>query len=168
MLVEIIFKMAYMTSKIIDKGLELKIEDSSDDFFKSKHIEKRKQQLIIERTNIIHKLETGLDKIETAYRNNDGKMKEKLFLELLSKLHVDKIFYQDEYRNGYFLLDSNNGRKCFYDLKNDYFLIDYLSIWKPFKIRFDVTNDILQSFVDYMIKKYFNFNVVDIMLYSWP
>ena len=142
-------------------------EDSSDDFFQSKHINKRKEDLRkeleknkkeIERTKktIIPKLRKGIEKIKEAYMSKDWEdNKEKLFLELFSRLHVDDKTYQSEYRAGYFLLDSNYIKRCFYDFKNNELLIDYRSIWELFDIRFDMKYDDIQLFMDDMLEEHF-------------
>ena len=88
-------------------------EDSSDDFFQSKHIEKRKEdfekELDKKKKEAIYKLAKGLEEIKIAYKNKNWKdEKEQLFLKLFSRLYVDDAFYQDEYRYGYCLSDSND------------------------------------------------------------
>ena len=135
-------------------------EDSSDDFFQSKHINKRfedlKKELEKKKIEIPSKLTKDLERIRISYKNKNWKdEKEELFLKLFSKLHVDDAFYKDKYRYGYYLLDSNDKRKCFYNLKNNKFWIDYDSIWIVFEIRFDMYYYDIQSFMDDMLKEHF-------------
>ena len=133
-------------------------EDSSDDFFQSKHIEKRKKDLKKglekKKKEAIYKLTKGLEKVKIAYKSKDWKDdKEELFLELFSKLRVDNNIDQNKY--GYILLDSNDIKRCFYNLESDYFWINYASIWRVFETRFDMNDDDIQSFMDDMLEEHF-------------
>ena len=67
-------------NKLISKILK-EAEDSSDDFFQSKHVNKRRDNYIkkertMKRENL-KKLESGLKDIKTDYENKIGKMKYK-------------------------------------------------------------------------------------------
>ena len=146
-------------NKFIDKILR-EAEDSSDDFFQPKHVEKRKEDFKREfdkkKRGALSKLIKGLEEIKIVYKNKDWKdEKERLFLELFSKLHVDAKFYKSDYRYGYFLSDSNDIKTCFYDLKSNRFWIDYASIWRVFETRFDMNDDDIQSFIDKLLKEHF-------------
>ena len=135
-------------------------EDSTDDFFQSKHIEKRKEEFKREfdkkNKEALIKLKTGLREIKAAYNNKDWKNEiEKLFLESFSKLHVDDKSCQYDHRYGYCLLDSNNIRECFYDLKSNYFRIDYDSIWERLNIQLGMSYYDTQSFVNKLLEEHF-------------
>ena len=144
-------------STFVNKILR-EVEDSSDDFFQTKHLNKRRKDYNIElkrrEKEALFNLAKGLKEIKIAYKDKNWKnYKEKLFLELFSELHVaDNI---DQNRYGYFLLDSNNIKKCFYDLKNNIFWIDYESIWKTFETRFNMLYVDIQTFMKNMSEEYF-------------
>ena len=143
-------------------------EDFSDDFFQSKHINKRMKELIKRERESLSKLQNGLIEI----RNNckDGKWrddKEHLLLELFSKLHVDKKFYKDEYRYGYHLLDSSNFRKCSYDLKNNVFWISYSSIWIIFEKQFNMNYNDAQSLMNKLLREHFKLYGAAIKSWLW-
>ena len=147
------------SEKTCDKYALSAMEDSSDDFFQSEHINKRKidieRDIIRRKKESIIKLENGLKKIKISYVNQDWKdEKEHLFLEFFSKLDVDKAFYQDEYMYGYFLSDSDDNRKCFYNLKSDRFWIDYDSIWKNFEKQFNMNYVDVKLLMNDMLNKH--------------
>ena len=152
------------------------VEDFSDDFFQSKHINKRKEdlqkRLDKEREEALSKLTKGIEKIKASYNNkswNDDK--EKLFLELFSYLHVDDNLYQCDYllivnniyshcinyRYGYYLrYNNNNVERCFYNLKTDEFFIDAYSIWEMFEYEFHMSRYDVNSLMINMLIKYFD------------
>ena len=145
-------------NNLIDKVLR-EAEDTSDDFFQSKHINKRKEDLKREldkkKKEALHKLTKGLEKIKTAYKSKDWRNdKEKLFLELFSKLHVDAKFYKNNYRYGYYLSDSNDIKTCFYNLKYDEFYTDHYSIWRVYEEQFNMHFKNVQSFMEEMLKEH--------------
>ena len=149
-----------LETKINKKVVLREAEDSSDDFFQSKHVNKRKgnfeKELDKKVRKTLPKLTKGIEEIKIAYNNkNWSDDKEKMLLELFSKLHVNNKLYKSNYIYGYYLLDSNNKKRCFYDLKSDYFYIDYDSIWRVFKRQFNINYDDIQSFVNNLSKKYF-------------
>lgn len=140
--------------------LEITKEDSSDYFFQSKHINRRKEefekQLELKMRKVHSKLENGLSKIINAYNNRDWiNDEEKLFLELFSELHVDDTFHGITIYYGYYLLSDNDVKACFYDLENDIFVESYGSIWSIFMIQFNVNYNDIQLFMKEMLKKYF-------------
>ena len=146
-------------SKFINKILK-EAEDSSDDFFQSKHVNKRKEEfkswLKAKKKEVIPKLIKGLEEIKITYRNKDWRdVNEKLFLELFSRLHVDKTFNQDKHRYEYYLLNEYNKRRCFYDLINNEFWIDYYSIWRIFEEYHDMDYVYIQLLIDRMLEEYF-------------
>ena len=146
-------------NNIINKILR-EAEDSSDDFFQSKHINKRKKDLEKEldkkKKEALFKLTKRLEKVRIEYKNRKWRdEKEGLFLELFSKLHVDDVFLKSKYYCGYYLLDSNDKRKCFYNFNNNDFWITYSSIWKVFELRFNMDYHDIQSFMNDMLKKHF-------------
>ena len=135
-------------------------ESFSDDFFQSKHVNKRKEEFEKElskrKIETLSKIIKGLKGVRIAYDNNNwSDDKEKLFLELFSKLHVDDKFFHNKYEYGYFLLDSSNFRKCSYDLKNNVFWISYSSIWRVFETRFDMSFHDIQSLMNDLLKEHF-------------
>ena len=119
-------------SSFIDKILR-EAEDSSDDFFQSKHVNKRRE--IIKKKNMrkrnksLSELKVGLENVKVAYNNKDWRNdEERYFLTLFSKLHVDNKFYKSKYEEGYCLLNYNNNKECIHDLLTDNFFINYISI----------------------------------------
>ena len=147
-------------SKLVDKILK-EVEDSSDDFFQSKYVSKRKEDfekiLSMRKNEVLPKLENGLERIRLTYQDiNCNDDIEKIFLKMFSKLYVDKNLYMNKYRYGYFLLNVNNDKECLCDLRNNLFIIDYSSIWKKFIDIFDMNYDDIQSTMNNMLRKYFN------------
>ena len=147
------------TNKFIDKILK-EAENSSDDFFQSKHITKRKEDFKREfeekKREALSKLIKGLKEIKIAYKSKDWKdEKERLFLELFSKLYVDKTFYQNGDRQGYCLSDSDDIKRCFYDLESDFFWIDYDLIWKVFYEQFNINYNGIQLLMNELLKEHF-------------
>ena len=146
-------------NKIMNNTLN-EVENSSDDFFQSKHIYKRKKDFIKEfdkkKKEALYKLTKGLEEIKIAYKSKNWKdEKEKLFLELFSKLCVDKAFYQDEYMYGYYLLDLSDAKICILDLKNDRFWIDFFSIWKNFEKQFNMNYVDVKLLMNDMLRGHF-------------
>ena len=143
------------------------IEDSSDDFFQSKHVNKRKEDFErekrIKKKNLKDKkkkailiLKSGLERTEIAYKNKDWKdEKEKLSLRLLSKLHVANRFYRDEYQYGYFLLNNKNRKSCFYNLKSNTFWLDESFIWSELENKYDMSYYAVQLLIHKILAKYF-------------
>ena len=141
-------------SKFIDNILK-EAEDSSDDFFQSKHVNKRREELKSYENKALAKLKNGLENIKIAYGNKDWKdEKEEAFLKLFSELHVNERHY-DDFEYGYYILDKNNNDVCFYNLKNNIFSISFSSIWSVFRIGFVMKNRDVQLFMNNMLKKYF-------------
>ena len=164
-------------NKSINKILR-EVEDSSDDFFQSKHVNKRKEDLKkeleknkkeIERTKktIIPKLIKGIEKIKEAYMSKDWKDdKEKLFLELFSKLRVDDKVYEsvinNKYRYGCYLLSKHNLIMCAYDIRYGNFWIDFGIIWMKFHEFLRMNAVEIQYFMKQMLKKYLDIDVTAI------
>ena len=151
-------------NRFINKILS-EAEDSSDDFFQSKHVNKRnediKKKLDDKRSKGPYILTSGLERIKIAYKNEDWKDdKEKLFLELFSELRVRKRLFKNKYYYGFCLLDANNNITCIYDIKLDAFRIDHRSIWNEFYFIFDMKDDDIQTFINDMLKKYFKLHDV--------
>ena len=143
-------------------------ENSSDDFFQSKHISKRKKDfekgLAKKKKEAVYKLTKGLEEIKLSYDNKDWKDdKEELFLELFSRLHADKRFYQSNFQYGYCLLDENDDKICFYEFKNDNFWISYHSVWNAFNLQFVMTYHEIRTFMSDMVKKYFKLYNITIL-----
>ena len=145
-------------NKFINKILR-EAEDSSDDFFQSKHVNKRKESFEMLKKETISSLAKGLREIRIAYRNDNwSDDKEELFLKLFSKLHVSKNFYDKSYVKGYYLTDDHNNKICFYDLINSRLIISNSLVWGPFQKQFHMSYVESQPFVEKMLKKYFKLN----------
>ena len=147
-------------SRFVNKILR-EAEDSTDDFFQSKHINKRKEefkkQIEKEKYEAFFKLFEGLKIVKIADRHKTWKSdEEKLFLELFSKLHVDKEFYEDDYIYGCYLLDESNDKKCLYDIKTRNFFIRYDFFWSTSETIFMNQYYYVRKFVERMLRKYFN------------
>lgn len=146
--------------------------DDSDIFFQSKHINKRKEDFAKEQIRdkeriekmkqVLYKLDRGLEIIKIAYYIKEwSSNKEELFLELFSKLHVDDRPYRNNYEYnkafcGFYLINDHNNETCLCDVNNDCFWMFYYAIWNKFYVRLNMNCDEIQSFMNYMIKKYFN------------
>ena len=135
-------------------------EDSSDDFFQSKHLEKRKIDIDNKNSKILLALKSGLKNVKKAYNNKRWTdEKEELFLKLFSKLRVDNKFYDEEegfYGAGFFLLNNRtNNKLCFYSLYKSVFCINYTHIEKEIAITFNMNTNETTSFLLFMIEKYF-------------
>lgn len=146
-------------SKFINE-ISIEADDESDDFFQSKHIIKRKEdfeKMMQEKGDeVFSKLISGLKRIKGAYRNEDWKYdKEKLFLEIFSKLHVVDKVYEILHKRGYYLLGFDSEKRCFYDLENDRFIVDYNSIWHIFHKRLSMRYNDVRPFLSEMLKKHF-------------
>ena len=158
-------------SRFINKILR-EAEDSSDDFFQSKHVNKRieslRKKLERKRREVVSKIKNGLESLNMIHENNTLKDKKELwFLEAFSKLHIVDVYYNDEYKYGYFLSDSNDIKECFYDLKNNYFYIDYDFVDDLLIIsRLLINYYYIQSFIESMLKKYFNLHDVHVAFCS--
>ena len=151
----------------LTKIISTETKDSSDDFFQSKHINKRKEEfkkqeeierylMLKKQKEALPKLLQGIDRIKIAHHVESWKdEREKLFLELFSKLHVDDKFFQNDYRYGYFLLDEYSNKRCFYNLKTDYFRIYYDSIWKIFETQFNMNFHDIQSLMNELLIRHF-------------
>lgn len=139
--------------------------DSSSDFFQSKHISKRKEdfekQLLVRKQELLTKLKIGLDRTETAYESKTWRNEyEEAFLEAFSLLKVDSKLINTKKRLGYFLLDECDEKVCFYNLRDNTFILDYYSFWTDFMDLFGVENvNRIQTFFDRMIRKYFKMDV---------
>ena len=151
-------------NKLIDKILK-EAEDSSDDFFQSKHINKREEeldkQIKVKKKEALIKLKNGIKEIRIAYKGKGWRSdSEILFLELFSKLHVDTKLYQNEYGYGYYLLDKTNKETCSYNIKDDIFWIEYETIWKIFNTQLNMNYYDIKTFIKNMLDKYFNLHNV--------
>lgn len=144
------------------------VEDSSDDFFKSKHIRRRIKDLAKERKRIhLHfseslrkttpKLTLGLESMSSAYVINDLlDEKERLFLYLFHDLYVDDELFEDEVHCGCYLMNRTDDSKiCFCKLEEIQFIVDYYAVWKRFKDDFDISDNDIESLLIKMFIKYF-------------
>ena len=152
-------------NKFINKILK-EAEDFSDDFFQSKHVNKRKEdfenELSKRKREYLPKLIKGLKDVRIAYNNEYWESdKEELFLKLFSELHIENILYRNNDEYGYFLMNEHNNKECFYDLKSNYFWTDYSLIWKHFYIQYEMNYLDIELLIKNMIEKYFNlYNVI--------
>ena len=154
--------------KSITDNISNKSEDSSDDFFQSKHINKRKK--IFEREiknrrkknrvmnkNAFLMLEKGLERVITAHANKICENeREELFLELFSKLRIDKRFFGDYYGCEHRLLNESDDTVCVFDIQSNYFWINDYPIRDKFISSFNTKHDEISCFMKDMLKKYFN------------
>ena len=159
-------------NKFINKILK-EAEDFSDNFFQSKHVNKRKEgfekQLEIKKREALPKLVSGLNNIRILCKSEDWNDEhEDLFIKLFSTLHVDKKLHKVNtgYRiaYGYYLLDKNNTVKCFYDVDKNIFLLAP-SIWRYLYCDFYVDYGATQEFMNKMLKKYFE--IYHTSTYEW-
>ena len=155
-------------------------EDSSDDFFQSKHITKRQNEFRKEKEITIRKakeikikLKTGLNKIKASYDAKDWKNdKEKLFLEIFSKLVMNAKTYSYKYNNilsieyGFYLINVEEEHKdaCFYSVSRKSIWMSFNLIWIKFINKFNMTFSDVKAFMVKMLKKYFNLD--DVRVYS--
>ena len=135
-------------------------KDSSDDFFQSKHINKRKEELRERleenKREVLPKLKNGLEKIRIACDNKIWmNEEEESFLKMFSELHISYGLKQKIHHYGYHLSDLNDRGKAFYDLITDDLLIDYFSICKVFYNQFDMYYADVHFFLEKMLKKHF-------------
>jgi hypothetical protein len=134
--------------------LEAEEFNDNNDFFKPKGIKQRIKKQEEERKILCSKIELGLENIRTAYKNKEWKSEpEKLFLEIFSKFSLDKEY--DKNWEGCYLLDGDNKRRVFWDLKHYDFCLSYGYIWDIFQNKFDWNYDEVQSFMKDMLNEYF-------------
>ena len=145
--------------KFINKILR-EAEDSSDDFFQSKHINKRKDEFRkSDEGKIMLKMKSGISKVSSAYKNRIWESeKEKLFLKLFNRLHVSDEIYRYENIVSIFLDNKYGDAECCYLLEKNSvsFLIGKFPIWYSFVKVFNMSNESVESFLHEMIEKYFN------------
>ena len=138
----------------------IEAEDYSDDFFQSKHIEKRKKDLIkqleIRKAETLSKLQEGLERVRIAYYDRKWEdEKERVFLRLFSELYLWNR--QEQYEYKYYLSNSySNEVTCIYNIKTMYFWILYRSIWTRFETELNMERSEIQSFLITMLEKYLN------------
>ena len=138
-------------NKFINKILK-ESEDSSDDFFQSKHINKRREEFENEKLNTLKELNVGLDKIKEACVNKRWKSKEsKLFLKIFSKLHVILVNYDNYYR--YDFLNTNNEKVCSYVY--DELWLDVNLVWNKFEYKFGMSSNDIHLFFYNKFSHYF-------------
>ena len=145
-------------------------EDSSDDFFQSKHINKRKidfsNAMRKRQEESISKLKNGLYKIRIAYQDSIWRSEEeKLFLKIFSRFHLNetlRVYLRCNQYDGFFLLDEHNNMECFYSLVYDELWVDYYMIWQKFCFQLQTNRyDIIHKFMNEMIKEYFEMSDVE-------
>lgn len=145
-------KITNYMNKFINKTLKEAKED--DSFFQPKDIERRLEE---RQREIVSKAESGLENIKIAYQNKKwNSEEEKSFLEIFSKLHLNKI---NDKEAKYYFESEQNEVMCLLDLENNNFVISYDYIWLTKKkciqlgIRWEY--DEIKS----MINKYFKFEM---------
>ena len=165
-------------SKFVDKILK-EAEDSSDDFFRSKHINKRKEEIRKrekakrdafnkKKKGYFYKLNKCLERIRIYYKSknweDDG---EELFLKSFSELFVDNKFYSSMYEHGYILSNIRNNKMYFYDIINNELWINSDSLWMFLETQFDKSYNDIRTFINKMFEKYFKLHDTEV-LYDWP
>jgi len=143
-------------SKFINKILK-ESEENIDDFFKPKNLNSREEKFEKEKQEILDKIKIGLSKVKADYGNkNYHSESEKLFLELFSKLHVDKNY--DEKYEGYYLKNDRNERICFFDLKYEELDVSNAYVWSVFETEFQWNYNKTRSFMKDMLNEHFKLN----------
>lgn len=135
------------------------MDNSSDDFFKSKHLNKIRKDLQEKidkiRTVTIPKIMRGLERIKIVRDSEKWKdVKEEVFIKLFSSLHIAGIFYLDGIENGIFLSNNINDEECFYSLKDNVLRIN-VSIYNIFIGNFKMSYCDVCLFITDLFKKYF-------------
>lgn len=131
-------------------------ENSSDNFFQPKHIIKRIKDNEKRDHRIYVNLERGMRKVETVYNNKRYKNeKERLFLEIFSKLHLGKRCVENSFHRGYALFDANEKVICFYELDDNEFWVNNYSVWRMFLLRLIMNQQGIKTFIVDMLRKYF-------------
>ena len=105
-------------NKFINKILK-EAEDYSDNFFQSKHVNKRNKEFMRSREGkMYHKLENGFKRVKIAYNNREWSIeKEKEMLRMLSERHVDSVLVDDEpHYVGFWILNDRDMLSFFYDI----------------------------------------------------
>lgn len=144
-------------NKFISEILKETKEINDDPFFQPKDIQKRNEEERKKRKEILSKIEIGLQNIKIFYENkNYNSEEEGLFLEIFSKLHVNKRY--DKRLKRYFLKDESDINICFFDLKNDVFWSSYDCIWKILVKKFHWKYDEIQYFMKVMLNEHFKLN----------
>ena len=146
-------------NKLVNKILR-EAEDSSDDFFQSKHVNKRKEDIKREyekkKREARYKLIKGLNNIKIALKSRNWESEtERYFLILFSRLYVDKKFFENAFHCEYYLLNKHDKVVCLYNIKYDEFYVDNDSIWKKFEDIFFMRYTEIQAFMNKMLEKHF-------------
>ena len=153
-------------NKFINKILR-EAEDSSDDFFQTKHVNKRNKDFKRREIEVLHELKKGLSKMMITYNNRDWKdEEEKIFLDIFTEFHIDKeIHYSPIYR-GYCLLDQFGELAADYNMINNVFWISSRVILEVFKRSSIITEQRQITFIIYeMLNKYFNLDIANVITY---
>jgi hypothetical protein len=136
------------------------------DFFKPKNIKSRKEKQEKFKKEIYSKVEIGLKRVKSAYKNEDWKSPaERMFLRLFSKLEIGQ-FIPDEYTISDHIIDLNFIEDDNKRVRRAYFVISYPLILSVSKINilnnFDMHKDDARNFIKEMVKKYFDLDVEDV------
>lgn len=147
-------------SKFINMILK-EAEDDSDDFFKMKLSDERREKYLkakLKFRTLLSDFENGEIKIKSARKHRTwNELQEELFLKLFSNLHLNKkIAATNNYvfSDIFDFYDDNNVIMCFYKTSKDHFIIDK-SIWNQFNKRFNIDDHHTKLFMNEMITKYF-------------
>lgn len=124
--------------------MHMKTENDSDDFFQSKHINKRKEEyereLYVKTCKAFYILYEGLNNIKLAYDRQHYENKvEELLLRVFLDLHVDANIHRDMFFYGYFILDNKGRSICFYNVNDNCFYLE--KKWVLPKIECYIFND---------------------------
>lgn len=135
----------------------VKEEDSSDDFFQSKHINKRKEKFIKRNNRIILKLERGFKRSSTEYKSKRwSNEKERQFLELFSKMSVDSnTVRSDSICECYLYITLDDVVVCHFDIVNKIISLDCHYVWFKFEKKNNMNYYEVQAFMNEMFKKHF-------------
>lgn len=146
-------------------------EDSSDAFFKTKHVHRKKEEFNKKKLEVVYKLINGLEDIKAACKNEEWvNDKEKLFLKLFSKLYVAKRFRIRDHTHrffkdhGYYLFDiiEREQKICFYSIDNEIFWLDWSTIWRDIIFHFNhMKYEEVKQFIKDMLIKYFKMDDVE-------
>ena len=163
-------------NNLINKILK-EAEDSSDDFFQSKHVNKRKKdfrkkemiknnRLIRDANKLIDKLEKGLNVIKIAYDNKKWSSRaEENFLQEFHSLIVNHHIYRHDYFLDVYviyLMRPSYYKECYFEIDYHAITLEYDSIYQAINLDVDFSDRELKNFIQRMIKKYFSMSILEV------
>lgn len=153
--------------EFIRNSLSIIRKDDSDDFFVDKHVNKRREEYakkVAEKRIITElkeketrdKLMNGITSILMACNNNIlQSQKEKLFVEIFSKLKVYNDYGVSEHVESFAFLDDKHNKYCSYDFIINSFWMSYSFAYSRFRDYLDMSYVNTYDFMNEMLKKYF-------------